>query len=296
MNTRIRGVWVNFIAIDVETANADMSSICQIGIAKFRDGKLSGEWVTYLDPQTYFSDINISIHGIDRETIQGAPNFQQVFPDLSKLLRENITIIHTPFDRVAIQQAAILHNLNLPEITWLDTARVARRAWSEFSERGYGLANVCRKIGYEFQHHDALEDAKAAGEILLAASRETNLDLTGWAKRVKQSIDLSKSSPSSVKREGNPDGLLSGEVIVFTGQLQITKNEAADLAAKIGCDVGQGVTKKTTLLCVGNQGIEKLAGHSKSSKHRKAESLIAKGQNIKIIREADFMKMLELQE
>jgi len=266
---------VNFIAIDVETANADMSSICQIGIAKFRDGKLSGEWVTYLDPQTYFSDMNISIHGIDREIIQGAPNFQQVFPDLSKLLQENITIIHTPFDRVAIQQAAILHNLNLPEITWLDTARVARRAWSEFSERGYGLANVCRKIGYEFQHHDALEDAKAAGEILLAASRETGLDLTG---------------------EGNPDGLLSGEVIVFTGQLQITKNEAADLAAKIGCDVGQGVTKKTTLLCVGNQDIQKLAGHSKSSKHRKAESLIAKGQNIKIIREADFMKMLELQE
>ena len=63
MNTRIRGIGVDFIAIDVETANADMSSICQIGIAKFRDGKLSGEWVTYLDPQTYFDEMNISIHG-----------------------------------------------------------------------------------------------------------------------------------------------------------------------------------------------------------------------------------------
>ena len=52
---------MNFIAIDVETANADMSSICQIGIAKFRDGKLSGEWVTYLDPQTYFDEMNICL-------------------------------------------------------------------------------------------------------------------------------------------------------------------------------------------------------------------------------------------
>ena len=71
---------------------------------------------------------------------------------------------------------------------------------------------------------------------------------------------------------------LSFRVIVFTGTLQITKHEAADLAAKIGCDVGQGVTMKTTLLCVGDQDVSKLAGHSKSSKHRKAEGLIAKGQ------------------
>jgi len=287
---------VNFIAIDVETANADMSSICQMGIAVFRDGKLTGEWVTLIDPQTYFDNINVGIHGIGPAEISGAPRFAHIFPDLSKLLQENITVIHTHFDRVAIQQAATLNNLTLPETTWLDTARVARRAWSEFSHKGYGLANVCKKIGYEFKHHDALEDAKASGEILLAASRETGLDLDGWTKRVKQSIDLSKSSPASIKRSGSPEGLLSGEVIVFTGQLQITKHEAADLAAKIGCDVGQGVTKKTTLLCVGNQDIEKLAGHSKSSKHRKAEDLIVKGQRIRIIREADFMEMVDFQE
>lgn len=295
MNTRIRGVFVNFIAIDVETANADMSSICQMGIAVFRNGKLTGEWGTLIDPQTYFDDINVRIHGISPEEIKGAPRFPQIFPDISKLLQENITAIHMPFDRVAIQQAADLHDLDLPVTTWLDTARVARRTWSEFSHKGYGLANVCKKIGYQFKHHDALEDAKASGEILLAASRETGLDLEGWTKRITQPIDLSKNTPSSIKRDGNPEGFLSGQVIVFTGQLQITKHEAADLAARIGCDVGQGVTKKTTLLCVGNQDVDKLAGHSKSSKHRKAESLIAKGQQIRIIRETDFMKMLDFQ-
>jgi len=287
---------VNFIAIDVETANADMSSICQIGIAIFRNSKLTGEWVTLLDPETYFDDINIGIHRIRPDNVRGAPRFKNIFPDLSKLLQENVTVIHTHFDRVALQQASMLHNLTLAETTWLDTAKVARRTWSEFSHKGYGLANVCRKIGYEFNHHDALEDAKASGEILLAASRETGLDLEGWSKRVNQPVDLSKSSGSSVKRAGNPEGIFSGEVIVFTGQLQITKHEAADLAAKIGCDVGQGVTKKTTLLCVGNQDTEKLAWHSKSSKHRKAENLIARGQKIRIIRETDFMKMVDFQE
>jgi len=32
---------MNFVAIDVETVNADMGSICQIGLAKFVDGQLA---------------------------------------------------------------------------------------------------------------------------------------------------------------------------------------------------------------------------------------------------------------
>jgi len=34
---------MDFIAIDVETANADMASICQIGLAKYESGILSDE-------------------------------------------------------------------------------------------------------------------------------------------------------------------------------------------------------------------------------------------------------------
>jgi DNA polymerase-3 subunit epsilon len=69
------------------------------------------------------------------------------------------------------------------------------------------------------------------------------------------------------------------------------RREAADLAAAIGCTVEDGVTKKTTLLVVGDQDVRRLAGHEKSSKHRKAESLIETGQPIRILRESDFKKL-----
>jgi DNA polymerase-3 subunit epsilon len=49
---------MNFVAIDVETANADMASICQIGLAKVENGTLSEEWKTYVDPDDYFDGIN----------------------------------------------------------------------------------------------------------------------------------------------------------------------------------------------------------------------------------------------
>ncbi len=73
----------------------------------------------------------------------------------------------------------------------------------------------------------------------------------------------------------------------------MVRRDAADMAAEAGCDVGGNVTKSTTLLVVGDQDVTKLAGHDKSSKHRKAESSIAKGQGIRILRETDFQLLLD---
>ncbi len=98
----------------------------------------------------------------------------------------------------------------------------------------------------------------------------------------------------AVKREGNPEGPLYGEVLVFTGALSMPRSQAADLAAAIGCQVAPGVTKKTTMLVVGDQDIKRLAGHEKSSKHRKAEELIEKGISIRILKESDFKELARL--
>jgi DNA polymerase-3 subunit epsilon len=170
---------------------------------------------------------------------------------------------------------------------------VARRAWKQFAWSGYGLANVCDAIGYDFKHHNALEDAKASAQVLLAAIEATGLDVESWLERVKQPIDPSKiSGPASIRREGNPEGALFGQVVVFTGALQMARREAAELAASIGCAVDSGVTKRTSLLVVGDQDIARLAGKGKSNKHLKAEQLIRKGQEIRILKESDFRELV----
>lgn len=283
---------MEFMALDVETANADMSSICQIGIAAYESGSLATEWKTLIDPEDSFDGINVSIHGIDEKAVQGAPTFRDIHPLISGLICDRIVVCHTHFDHVAIQQALMKHKLPLLSCTWLDSARVARRAWEEFAWSGYGLKNVCDRLGYEFAHHDALEDAKAAAQILLAAITKTGLDLRGWLERVEQPISCSPSGHARFAQDGNPEGPLFGEVLVFTGTLTTPRREAAGMAARIGCAVADGINKKTTLLVVGDQDVSKLAGHEKSSKHRKAEELILKGQAIRIIRETDFRELV----
>lgn len=282
-----------FVAIDVETANADMGSICQVGVAKFVEGRLTKEWVSLVDPEDEFDGINISIHGIDENMVRGHPKLPEIAERLRGELEGFVAVCHTHFDRVAIDQGYARYRLRPIETDWLDSARVARRTWKEVAYSGYGLSSVCEKIGYVFRHHDALEDAKAAAHVLLAAMGITKLDVEGWRARVRQPIDLQRAA-AGIRREGNPDGDLYGEVLVFTGALTMSRAEAADFAASIGCFVTDTVTRKTTILVVGDQDLRKLAGHKKSSKHRNAEKLIDAGQRLRIIRETDFKQLVRV--
>lgn len=124
---------MEFVAIDVETANADMSSICQIGIACYNEESLTEEWKSYIDPEDYFDEINISIHGIEESTVKSSPKLSDVANQIYKYLDNHVCVCHTHFDRVAIRQAFDKYEIRHPNCTWLDSARVTRRAWEDLA-------------------------------------------------------------------------------------------------------------------------------------------------------------------
>lgn len=284
----------SFNAIDVETANADRASICQIGIVQVRNGTLGKEWSTLVDPEDWFDPWNVSIHGIDRKAVKGAPTLPDLHAELTRWLRDAVVVSHTSFDRVALERAAAKYNLPPLETVWLDSARVARRAWQdEFASRGYGLKKLAKHFGIEFKHHDALEDAKAAARILLKAVEASELDVEDWLRRVERPIrPRNTRSSATAARTGSEDGPLRGETVVFTGALNMVRREAADLAAQAGCDVADAVGRRTTILVVGTQNAQNLNGYAKSSKHRKAEQLIGNGAGIQILSESDFLHLV----
>lgn len=282
---------MDFVAIDVETANADLCSICQVGIALFRSSRLTDVWSSFVNPEDEFDPVNVSIHGIDQDQVKDAPTWGEVFPFVNARLENMVVVCHTAFDRVAVTRACAAANMPLCDCTWLDSARVVRRTWNEFARSGYGLSNVAAYLGIQYREHDALEDARCAGEVMLRAVLHTGLEIDQWLTRVEQPI--TPGLPHEPARNGNPDGVLFGESIVFTGTLSIPRRDAAAMAAASGCGVEDHVTRQTTILVVGDQDLKRLNGHDKSLKHRRAEQLIAEGQPIRVLGESDFKRIVQ---
>ena len=171
---------MSFFSLDVETANYDSSTICQIGIGMFVNGELTDTWESLIDPQSFFHWSNIRIHGIRENMVKGAPAFYEVYPTLRNLLSDNIVVHHTQFDVHAFNRAYTRFHLNPISIRWLDSARIVRHTWKQFSKSGYNLANVANHLGIEFRHHDALEDSIAAGKIVAEACRLTDRRVQEW--------------------------------------------------------------------------------------------------------------------
>ncbi len=194
-NTGLRGTTVipatvggcvsnlTFNAIDVETANSDPSSVCQIGIVSIRDGLIKGQLSLLVNPEAPFNDFNAKLHGINRARVAGCATLPMLEAELRKLLEGTVLVSHTGFDRRAMDGAMERYGLKPIRARWLDSALVARRAWPGRYRHRWSLALIAGELGIEFRHHDAAEDARAAAQIVLHACRDTGVDVEGWLER-----------------------------------------------------------------------------------------------------------------
>ena len=65
---------MDFVAIDFETANRSKSSICQVGIVRYRGGMLVETWSALVNPEDDFEDAYHSdLHGIQADHVVAAP-------------------------------------------------------------------------------------------------------------------------------------------------------------------------------------------------------------------------------
>jgi len=277
-----------FIALDVETACSDAASICQIGLAcVFPDNRIR-TFSTLVNPGTRFDPFNIQLHGIGPDHVSGAPRFAEALGHLFPLLSRHHIVQHSNFDRQAVTAACQSCGIEPPDFRWADSVIIARRAWPELKGNGgHGLANLKRVLDLEFRHHDAGEDARAAALVVLHAEAHLRMPFDDLIKPARK-----QRYPEAITREGDPAGALAGSVVVFTGALGMSRTEAAEMAARIGMTVKAGVTRQTTHLVVGDQDLTVLAGHARSSKHRKAEEMQSAGHPIQIIGESEFKALV----
>lgn len=266
-----------FVALDVETANPHPGSICSVGCARFERGAVVDEHYTLINPDQYFAGQQVGIHGISEDDVAGAPLFPDALDDLHRFIGRAPVLHHTHFDRTAVRRACQDWDVEPPRWVWFDSAEAARRTWRQFARKGYGLANLCRHIGYQFQHHHALEDAKAGGQVTLAAMRERRV---GSFDELRFDLDLTPRWLAPPRGAARP---FEGEVIAFTGRCADTHRMLRERVAELGGEFAQRVTRRTTLVVAG--------ARAETGELDKARRYRSAGLPLQILSEYDFNVM-----
>ncbi len=260
----------DFVVIDVETACSRVSSICQIGIVGFRDGAVMFEYETLVDPLDRFSSFNTRIHGIEAHHVAGQPCYGDVHGTVDAHLAGRTTVAHSYFDKGALAAACRIHGRAMVETTWLDSVRVAKRAWPALGS--HKLNVVSRHRGIPLRHHDALSDARAAGMIIVRAIEETGIPLAGWLPYPSRKGAAPAPLPA-------PDGPLRGQRVAILGQARC--GPLALRIAAAGGRVVSSVGSTTTVLAVTEE--EPFGYVRYDAQFRKAEAMRRAGAGIRIL-------------
>lgn len=157
-----------FIAIDVETANSERSSICAIGAVKVEVGVIVDRRYSLVRPEPdWYAWFCTKVHGLTDNDTWDAPPFGTVWTDWADWLDGYTLVAHNaPFDSSCIRAACSVYRLDPPAEPFLCTLAAARRSIPRGMCPSKSLDQLCQYFGIPLnRHHDALEDAEACAKL-----------------------------------------------------------------------------------------------------------------------------------
>ena len=158
---------MKYAIFDVETPNERNDRISSIGAVVVENGRITDEFYTLVNPETYFAPFNVSLTGITPESVQGAPSFPEVFERLKPLFDGAVLVAHNaPFDMGVLKKCLSAYGITWKmSVLYACTCKMARRLLPELPSKR--LNCLCDYFSIELEHHNALSDARAAAKLLL---------------------------------------------------------------------------------------------------------------------------------
>lgn len=168
---------MKIVCLDFETANNFKCSTCSAGLAVIENGKITKKNFWLVKPHIdylYFNPVNIMLHGIDETKVKNAPEFDFVYSQIKEIINNSLLVAHNAkFDNQVLCETLDLYNIRYPKLDFLCTYKIALKTW--IGLENFKLNTICNYLGFNFEHHNAQNDAVACGKVLLAALEEKNV-------------------------------------------------------------------------------------------------------------------------
>lgn len=155
-----------FLAIDFETANSYRDSACAIGLVRVEEGKITHKAVHLIRPP-YQNFMFTHIHGITWNDVAAAPTFKEVWQEVLPLFEgvDFLAAHNSSFDASVLRACCATYQLDMPPLPFTCTVKMARNLWNIHPTK---LPDVARHLKIELNHHEALSDALACAQIVIA--------------------------------------------------------------------------------------------------------------------------------
>ncbi|GAA3281357.1 exonuclease domain-containing protein [Paenarthrobacter aurescens] len=167
------------------------------------------------------------------------------------------------------------------------------------------IAELYLSLGLNLPKQPAFDPAqglsKATMSALAGMSALTGGTASAAERSLERSLGVSGGFPSWPEEGPNPlpnpaaepGHPLFGQTVVFTGDLAITRPEAKSRAADMGARPESRVTARTTVLIVGDGFVAgDLRAGRLTGKAKRVLELHAKGQQIEVVSEGEFLQMV----
>lgn len=267
----------NVMVENVMSGKFDDYFIYQIGVCHFVNNQVQEKWSQFLDPECEDFTIHEKVNANFPDNIQMYPPLPVVINDLKQRTESKLLWSHGTSDKNKVGKNFKRYELDdLEPNGWHDSTRVVREVWPKFKKKDYGLEKISKYLGITYDPHDAAEDARATGLVLIRAMQETG-------KTIQELAELAgtkrTSRRQSTKQETSSTGTLLELRICFTGTPRsCQQKEIENLARQNGAAVTGNVSSKTDFL---------VRLESPGSKVAKAEKL-----GVKIVDEDYFHSLL----
>ena len=306
----------DYTVIDIETTGhyASSDSIIEVCCIKYRNNNEIERFTSLVQPPPYdeiFSNDDIDdeleyvngvayvdsfvtdLTGITNEMLATAPKFNEISENLWNFIKGEILVGHNVnfdinflYDNfIALDENRILRN------DYVDTLKLARKALPELKH--HRLEDLDKYFAIGNKHHRSVDDCLTTNNVLHCLAdviTKNNIPLESKGYQVDK-IDL-----RYIKAESDNFDIshpLYDKYCVFTGKLdRFSRKDAAQIVVNLGGHCENNVTKKTNFLIVGDFDYSMGVKDGKSTKMKKAEQLILKGQDLQILTESIFCDML----
>ena len=293
----------DFTLIDIETTGLVPmgDEIIELSALKIRNNEIVDSFTSLVKPEMLeingLDEYITKLTGITYEMLLKEKISKEVLPDFIKFIGDDLLLgYNVNFDINFIYDEYFAAFKKKFQNNFIDLMRIVKKHCKNLNN--YKLKTVSKYYNVSYDNaHRGLADTKITFEIYKKIKDEI-LKKYGTAQNFYKNEwltirDYANTLQPTVEKFdiSNP---LYNMTCVFTGTLsKMQRKDAFQLVLNCGGKVSEHLNKDTNFLIIGDRDREKYKGKEKSNKMIKAENLILKGADLKVIPEAVFYELVK---